>query len=50
LKDENFQKIDEFSKDISSGYNLQVIGSDRQEQFSTSTNNTKFVFINSYYE
>ena len=38
------------SKTVSSGFNLQVIGSDRPSNFSTDIKATKFVFIDNYLE
>jgi hypothetical protein len=47
----NIQKIgNEGSKTVSSGFNLQVIGSDRPSNFSTDIKTTKLVFIDNYLE
>lgn len=49
LEDKSLQKISNGKpKTMSTGYNLQVIGSDRPESFSTDIETTKFVFIDSY--
>ncbi|WP_428910726.1 hypothetical protein [Niallia sp. Krafla_26] len=46
LENTNIQKIsNEGSKTLSSGFNLQVIGSDRPSNFSTDIGTTKFVYI-----
>ena len=51
LVNNNIQKIgNEGSKTVSSGFNLQVIGSDRPSYFSTDIKTTKFVFIDNYLE
>jgi hypothetical protein len=51
LVNKNIQKIgNEGSKTVSSGFNLQVIGSDRPSNFSTDIKTTKFVFIDNYLE
>lgn len=51
LKNKNLQKIDNtVAKTVSSGFSLQVIGSERPENFSTDIDTTKFVFIDSYLE
>ena len=51
LKDRNLQKVDNaVPQTVSSGFNLQVIGSERAENFSTDIDTTKFVFIDSYIE
>jgi hypothetical protein len=51
LANKNLQKIDiTVPKTVSSGFNLQVIGSERPENFSTDIDTTKFVSIRSYIE
>ncbi|WML55985.1 hypothetical protein [Neobacillus sp. PS2-9] len=51
LKDRNLQKVDyAIPQRVSSGFDLQVIGSDRAENFSTDKDTTKFVFIDSNIE
>jgi hypothetical protein len=51
LKDRNLQKVDNtVPQRVSSGFDLQVIGSDRAENFSTDKDTTKFVFIDSNIE
>ena len=51
LVNKNIQKIGNAgSKTVSTGFNLQVIGSDRPSNFSTDIKTTKFVFIDNYLE
>jgi hypothetical protein len=51
LENKNLQYVDNsVPQKISSGFNLQVIGSERAENFSTDINTTKFVFIDSNIE
>ncbi|MDR6123448.1 hypothetical protein QFZ87_003045 [Bacillus sp. SLBN-46] len=51
LENKNLQKIDNTGpQKVSSGFNLQVIGSERVENFSTDKDTTKFVFIDSNIE
>lgn len=51
LVNKNIQKIgNDGSKTVSSGFNLQVIGSDRPSNFSTDIKTTKLVFIDNYLE
>ena len=51
LVNKNIQKIGNAgSKTVSTGFNLQVIGSDRPSNFSTDINTTKLVFIDKYLE
>ncbi|WP_141432465.1 hypothetical protein [Bacillus sp. 03113] len=51
LENKSLQKIDNAGpKTVSSGFNLQVIGSDGPESFSTDIETTKFVFIDNYLE
>jgi hypothetical protein len=51
LENKNLQKVDNTGpQKVSSGFNLQVIGSERAENFSTDKDTTKFVFIDSNIE
>lgn len=51
LEKNSLQKINNTApKTMASGFNLQVIGSDRPESFSTDIETTKFAYINSFIE